>query len=64
MPPKCPVCASDFDEGLLEAHLRGDHPSYRPGAPTVRVPHRCVFCGATFDQPEQLRDHHLSAHGK
>ena len=66
MPPKCPVCSREFSDAAMANHLVVAHPSYQtPEVLSQRpVPHRCVFCGATFDRPEALRDHHLSAHGK
>ena len=61
---RCTVCGVVLaDEKELAEHREVHDVQRAEGEPTRPV-HHCSFCSAVFPSPEQLRDHHRSAHGK
>jgi hypothetical protein len=60
----CPVCGVVLsNEVEFEEHKEVHLEEKAEGEPLVS-PHRCVFCGARFRTPEELRDHHRTAHNR
>lgn len=60
---KCNVCGIELsDPAELETHLEGHAEKIAEGASPLPQPPKCAFCGKTFDGPEELREHHATAH--
>ncbi|MCI4330887.1 MAG: hypothetical protein L3K19_03450 [Thermoplasmata archaeon] len=54
------------DAAELQGHVDGHAERVAEGLPAVpEGPSlRCAFCPALFETPEQVKDHHASAHHK
>jgi hypothetical protein len=64
---RCEICGSALaDELELKEHLEGHVEKAAEGVdPVPPGPrHKCSFCPETFDTPEELREHHATAHHK
>jgi phage FluMu protein Com len=61
---KCPVCGAVMANAIeLEEHMEV-HAEQRAEGEPYQTWHACAFCGKKFATPEELRDHHRTAHGK
>ena len=61
---RCDVCGVVLENAMaLEEHQEVHAEQRAEGEPVVS-PHHCAFCSATFATPEELRDHHATAHRK
>lgn len=60
----CPVCGAVLSNAVEFAEHREVHSEQRAeGEPQV-VMHHCSFCSMSFRTPEELREHHRTAHNK
>ncbi|HKV90034.1 MAG TPA: C2H2-type zinc finger protein [Thermoplasmata archaeon] len=61
---RCGVCGAVLENELaLEEHKEVHAEQLAEGEPMVSA-HKCAFCSASFRTPEELRDHHATAHRK
>ncbi|MCI4330877.1 MAG: hypothetical protein L3K19_03390 [Thermoplasmata archaeon] len=62
---RCEVCDKELSDGPeLQTHLEGHAEKIAEGESPLPPRPKCAFCEATFDTPEELRDHHATAHRK
>lgn len=61
---RCQVCGVLLSNAIeLEEHMEVHAEQRAEGEPTQSW-HACAFCGKKFRTPEELRDHHRTAHAK
>ncbi|MCI4325548.1 MAG: hypothetical protein L3K00_06685 [Thermoplasmata archaeon] len=60
----CQVCGVGLSNALeLEEHMEV-HAEQRAEGEPLQSWHACMFCGKKFAAPEELRNHHRTAHSK
>jgi hypothetical protein len=61
---RCQVCGVVLSNAIeLEEHMEV-HADQRAEGEPLQSWHTCAFCAAKFATPEELRNHHRTAHGK
>jgi hypothetical protein len=66
-PIRCELCGATMANAVeLQEHLDGHAERAAEGLPATPAgpSHKCAFCSAAFDTPEQLKAHQGSAHQK
>jgi hypothetical protein len=61
---QCKICGVALTNAIeLEEHMEVHDEQRAEGEPTQSW-HSCAFCGKKFAAPEELRNHHRTAHAK
>jgi hypothetical protein len=61
---RCEICGVSLTNAIeLEEHMEVHDEQRAEGEPT-HTWHSCAFCGMKFATPEELRNHHRTAHAK
>ncbi len=64
---RCELCGAALaNHAELQEHLQGHYEKQAEGFPAVPEGprHKCAFCDAAFETPEELRAHNGQAHRK
>jgi|HubBroStandDraft_3_1064219.scaffolds.fasta_scaffold1274641_1 hypothetical protein len=61
---QCSVCGVVLSNEMELGEHKEVHIEQRAEGESTLATHGCSFCAAKFRSPEQLRDHHRSAHNK
>jgi hypothetical protein len=60
----CQICGIALSNAMeLEEHMEV-HAEQRAEGEPLQSWHACAFCGKKFATPEELRNHHRTAHAK
>ncbi|HXQ93983.1 MAG TPA: C2H2-type zinc finger protein [Thermoplasmata archaeon] len=61
---QCPVCGMVLSNEIEFSEHQDVHLEERAEGQSELPVHQCVLCSARFRTPEELRDHHRTAHNR